>query len=316
MNERTEDRATHVVVVANQKGGVGKTTNTINIAAAMGELGHRSLIIDLDMTAGATKALNVPTSGWVSTFELVTRAEEAEHCIIDETEEEVVLPRGVHLVPASRRLNELDAWLAHPENRWVNPLDLLLEPMEQLRGLYDFVFLDTPPQITKTTLPAFRAADYVILSATPERLAVDGLADALMDIANAKRAGNDGIRLLGVAVCAFVKGKRMTRLARELIKYIDDNITDEQGVPLRFENEISRAVAVQEAQRAGQSIFEYDPSHAIAEQYRALARELLARIASHNNVELAPQPRPLEVEPSEETSGSDDALLVEEAGNA
>ncbi len=288
MAERPSGHKTHVIVVANQKGGVGKTTNTINIAAALGELGNRSLIVDLDMTAGATKALSAPTSGWVSTYELITGAEDPTDCIIDETDEEVKLPRGIHLIPSSRKLNELDAWLAHPENRWVNPLDLLLEPIGKLRGQYDFIFLDTPPQITKTSLPAFKAADYVLLSATPERLAVDGLADALTDIRNAQRAGNASLRLLGVVICAF--GKNPTRLARELIRYLDDHIQDAEGRSLKFETEIHRTVAIQEAQRAGTSVIAYQPSHTASEQYRMLAREVLARIAATSGAELRPPP--------------------------
>ena len=197
MNDVPRPRDTQIITVANQKGGVGKSTNSINICAALGERGYRCLLIDLDATSGGTKALKVPTSGWVGTFELITGEEEPIGCIIDETEEEIALPRGVHLVPSSRKLNELDAWLLNPDNRWANPLDLLIEPLSKLKGEYDFIFLDTPPQITKTSLPAFKVADYVILTATPEKLAVDGLADALTDINNAQRAGNSDLQLLG-----------------------------------------------------------------------------------------------------------------------
>jgi len=297
VSEQQPERRTHVIAVANQKGGVGKTTNTINIASALGELGNRSLIIDLDMTAGATKALGAPTSGWVSTFELLT-GEEPTECIIDEAEEEVPLPRGIHLVPSSRKLSELDAWLAQRDNRWVNALDLLLGPVEKLRGRYDFVFLDTPPQITVTSLPAFKAADYVLLSAVPERLAVDGLADALTDIRNAQRAGNAKLRLLGVVMCAFAKNR--TRLATELIHYIDEHVRDPQGRTLRFDTEVYRTVAIQEAQRASTSIIEYKADHPAAEQYRALARELIARIAADSKAELTPASPPSQ----EATSGT------------
>ena len=92
---------THVIALGNQKGGVGKTTNTINIAAALGELGRTSLIIDLDMTAGATKSLGAPTEGWISTFELLTGAEDAEGTIIGDDEKEVSLPPNIHLVPSA-----------------------------------------------------------------------------------------------------------------------------------------------------------------------------------------------------------------------
>jgi chromosome partitioning protein len=286
MAEERQHRTTHVVAVANQKGGVGKTTNTINLAAALGELGKESLIVDLDMTAGATKALGAPTSGWTSTFELLTHAETAEECIIDDRDEEVRLPPHIDLIPSSRRLAELDAWLALPDNRWVQPLDLLLEPIERLRGRYDFIFLDTPPQVTKTSLPAFKAADYVILSATPDTLAIEGLADALKDIASARKVGNPKLRLLGVILCAIPKPK--TRLSQQLIKYVDTHIADASGASLKFETEVVRTVVLQEAQAKKTTVFGYQASHPVAEQYRALAREVVSRLDELREVVLEP----------------------------
>src|SRR5262250_2570635 len=98
-----DTRTTYVIVVGNQKGGIGKTTNTINMAAALSQLGRTSLIIDLDMTAETTKSLEAPTEGWISSFELLTGAENAEDTIITNSEEEVPLPPNVHLVPSSRK---------------------------------------------------------------------------------------------------------------------------------------------------------------------------------------------------------------------
>jgi chromosome partitioning protein len=106
------NRPTAVIAVGNQKGGVGKTTNTIQLAGALTERGRHSLIIDLDMTSGATKALRAPTEGWISSFELLTGAESPLDTIITNDEPEVPLPPGVHLVPSSRKLAELDTFLA------------------------------------------------------------------------------------------------------------------------------------------------------------------------------------------------------------
>ncbi len=266
---------THVIALGNQKGGVGKTTNTINIAAALGELGRTSLIIDLDMTAGATKSLGAPTEGWISTFELLTGAEDAEGTIIGDDEKEVSLPPNIHLVPSSRKLSELETFLA--SNPWVVHQDLLLTPISRLRGRYDYILLDTPPQVTKTTVPALKAADFVILSAMPDHLAIAGLADALKDIASAKRYGNPRLTLVAVILCAIPQPK--TRLARQLIQYIEESCIDPKGKSLKFSTDISRTVVIQEAQRVAQTIFQYDPTHPVADQYRAVARELESRIA-------------------------------------
>lgn len=294
MNDVPRPHDTKVITVANQKGGVGKSTNSINIAAALGERGYRCLLIDLDVTSGATKALGVPTKGWVGVFELITAEEEPEGCIIDETEEEISLPRGVHFIPSSRKLIELDAWLTNADNRWANPLDILSEPLAKLQGQYDFIFLDTPPQITKTSLPAFKVADYVILTATPEKLAVDGLADALADINNAQRAGNAELQLLGVIICSFARGrtgKAQTRLARQLIEYVEQNLLRPDGSSYKFETDVTRSVSIQEAQKMGQSILEYAPESTAAEQYRELAKEVLTRLGRAPMSTLVPQPK-------------------------
>ena len=265
---------THVIALGNQKGGVGKTTNTINIAAALGELGRTSLIIDLDMTAGATKSLGAPTEGWISTFELLTGAEDAEGTIIGDDEKEVSLPPNIHLVPSSRKLSELETFLA--SNPWVVHQDLLITPISRLRGRYDYILLDTPPQVTKTTVPALKAADFVILSAMPDHLAIAGLADALRDIASAKRYGNPRLTLVAVILCAIPQPK--TRLARQLIQYIEESCIEPKGKSLKFSTDINRTVVIQEAQRVAQTIFQYDPTHPVADQYRAVARELESRI--------------------------------------
>ena len=267
-------RTTHVIAIGNQKGGVGKTTNTINIAAALGELGRTSLIIDLDSTAGATKSLGAPTEGWISTFELLTGAEDAEGTIIGENEREVTLPPNIDLIPSSRKLSELETFLA--SNPWIVHQDLLLEPINRLRGLYDYILLDTPPQVTKTTVPALKAADFIILSAMPDHLAITGLSDALKDIASAKRYGNPHLTLLAVILCSIPQPK--TRLARQLIQYVEETCTAPNGQTLKFATDISRTVVLQEAQRIAQTIFQYDPTHHVAEQYRAVAREMEKRI--------------------------------------
>jgi chromosome partitioning protein len=272
MNERI--RNTTVIAVGNQKGGVGKTTNTIQIAGALAERGRKSLIIDLDMTSGATKALRAPTEGWISSFELLTGAENAEDTIITNEEPEVPLPPNIHLVPSSRKLAELDTFLA--QNPWLIHQDLLIEPMNRLRGRYDYIFLDTPPQKTKTTIPALKVADYAVLSAMPDHLAVSALAEALSDIAAAQRHANAQLELLGVILCAVPRPK--TRLARELVAYVERTCVDADGQSLKFATEISRSVAVQEAQKAGQTLMQHQGDHPVADEYRTLAREFEERL--------------------------------------
>lgn len=275
--QKKSARDTAVILVANSKGGVGKTTTTIQTAAALTELGRTSLIIDLDMTAGATKSLRAPTQGWSSSYELLTGVEPPEDIIIRGGEdEEVKLPRGIHLIPSSPKLAELDRFLI--ENPWVVHQDMLLEPIRKLRGEYDYVWLDSPPQVTRTTIPSLKAADFVVLSAMPEHLAVVALGDAVRSVQTAQRHAREDLVLLGIVLCSMPTPK--TRLAQMLVRYVDENCVGPDGTPLRFDQTISRSVAVQEAVAAGQTLFEYAADHKCADEYRALARELEARIAA------------------------------------
>ncbi len=142
---------TKIIVLANQKGGVGKTTNAIHIAAAFAEIGRKCLIIDLDASAGATKTLGAPLVGWNTAYELLTGEVDPVDAIITDVDPEIKLPRNIHLIPASPKLNELDSFLTSIDNLGVVPQDLLLAPLKSIRGAYDYIILDSPPLVTKTT---------------------------------------------------------------------------------------------------------------------------------------------------------------------
>lgn len=263
-----------VICVGNQKGGVGKTTTCVQLAAAFAERGALCLIIDLDMTAGATKLLRAPTQGWNDSFDLITGTESAFDVVIDNDDPEVKLPKNLHLVPGSTRLRDLEQYLFTHE--WIVHQDMLLAPLTQLRERYDFIFLDTPPQSTKTTVPALKAADFVILSTMPDRLAIEALHDALRQIQTAKAGPHPDLTLLGVLVHAIPSPK--TRLARGLLQALSSLPDIAPGIPLKFVTDVVRTVVVQEAMQAGKTIFEYAPDHNAAQQYRALADEVRQRI--------------------------------------
>lgn len=275
MKQPREGRKAHVICVGNQKGGVGKTTNCVQLAAAFTERGKKCLIIDLDMTAGATKSLKAPTQGWNDSFDLITGPENAQDAVIDNNDPDVKLPPNLHLVPGSGRLKDLEQYLH--EHEWVVHQDMLLGPVDQLRSRYDYIFLDTPPQSTKTTIPALKASDFVILSAMPDRLAIEALGEAIQQIITAQQGPHPDLVLLGVIVCSIPKPK--TRLARALIDSLESAGEIDTGVPLKFDSEISRTVVLQEATQVGQTVFQYAPGHEVAQQYLELADEVEARIA-------------------------------------
>lgn len=269
-------RSTKVIVVANQKGGVGKTTNSIHIAAGFAELGRKCLIIDLDASAGATKTLGAPLAGWNTVYELLTGEVEPADAIISDTDPEVRLPKNIHLIPSSSKLNEIDSFLTSIDNLGVVPQDLLLEPIRQVRGEYDYILLDSPPLVTRTTYPSYKTADYAVFTTQLEKLSTDALEAAMKLVASVKRHGNSRLVLLGVVIS--MAPQPMTRLARHYLNLIDQVVRDEQGRSLRFESRIPRNVAIQEAGSARQTLFEYAPDHKAVAQYRLLVKEIEARI--------------------------------------
>lgn len=267
---------TRVIVIANQKGGVGKTTNTIHIARSLAELGKKCLIIDLDSSAGATTTLGVPTIGWQTIFEVISGEVEAEEAIITDQDGEVPLPHNIHLIPASPKLNELDSFLNRDENLGIVAQDLMLAPIRAVRGKYDYVLLDSAPLVTKTTFPAYKVADYAILSTQLEKLSFERLDSAIKLISSAQRNGNNRLSLLGIVVT--MAPQPSTRLAMHYLDLIDKTYVGEDGAPYRFDSIIHRNVAIQEAATARQTLFEYDPAHRVVQSYRAIAQEIEDRI--------------------------------------
>lgn len=271
-----EQKKTHVIMVGNQKGGVAKTTNTINLAGALVERGKKVLVIDLDATSGATKALGAPVTGWHSSYDLLTGGAPPGDCIIQSDDQEVKLPPGIDLIPASKQLVDLEEWLRRRENKWVIHQDILLKPIKELRGIYDFIFLDTPPQITTTTLPAMKASDFVILSTMPETASTDQLADALQDVRACTEGPNPHLKLLGIIISAMPRP--MTVLARQLNEYVAKNCVDSKGRSHRFNTAISRTTTIQEARAVRTTVLVYQGDSRVADEYRELAKEVLARI--------------------------------------
>jgi chromosome partitioning protein len=265
---------THVVAFGNQKGGVGKTTNTVHVAAALGEMGRQVLIIDLDMNAGATKHFGVPGEGFLGSFEVLTGAEQPLDVVLRDGEEDVRLPRNVDLISSCRKLEQIDQVLLS-KNKFAPLQDILLGPIRSLRGQYDYIFLDTAPNATSPTIAAYKAADWFVLTAMPEPFAIAGLNEALTDIRDAQQHGNPNLRLLGLILCAV---DRRTKLANDLKAYCHDAFSPDGRTSAKFDTTISRSTVVGQTQEARKTLFQTHAKHEVTEQYRALAREFEVRV--------------------------------------
>ena len=155
MKDDNAKRQTHIVALGNQKGGVGKTTNTVHIAAGLAELGRRCLIMDLDMNHGATRHFGVSAEAFLDTFEVLVGDEDPSDVILTSEDEDIELPENIHLIPARRKLEKIDQALA-AKNKFVVSQDILLQPLSTLKGRYDYIFLDTAPNSTTPTIAAYR----------------------------------------------------------------------------------------------------------------------------------------------------------------
>ena len=282
-----------VLLIANEKGGVGKSTMTINLARALVDRGRRVLIIDLDQSAGATTALGLKLGGWYSILDVMVGGVTVEDAIITEEDPEVSLPKNLHIIPASTNFEKgIGDFLRQEENSLMPPSTLLKGPIEEVVSRYDYILLDTSPLVTSTTAPAFGAANYLIIPTQLEKLSVERIGAAMLRARSATKYGNPDLDVLGIVVS--MAPKPFTQLAKHHVNVMDKNYRFSDGSLLRFSSVLTRAVALPESQEKKQTIFEYAPTHQLVEIFRALAKEVEERL--EQGVSFLKQPLPLEKE--------------------
>ncbi|NRA56852.1 MAG: ParA family protein [Phycisphaerales bacterium] len=295
-------RTTHIIGIGNQKGGVSKTTNAIHLAAALGERGHKCLVIDLDPNLGLTESFDIPATT-LGTFHLLMGEESPEDVIIsEETRQErasrpgevVTLPKNVDVIPANRRIENFDEeWASSAEGgkQFMAGFDTLRGPMEALKGVYDYIFLDTAPRAGTLTVAAYKTASWFILSSTAEKLSVDALRRAMGDIAAAGQVNPD-LRLLGVLM-SQVDTRR--KLERTYIAKVQRDLEAAGGFGL-FETVIPSRAVLGKASTLCQSLFDYEPegnemktTNEVRDLYRQLAEEIEGRVGRSASIEAKPE---------------------------
>ena len=244
---------TKIIAIANQKGGVGKSTTAAAIAAGLHLAGYKVLTLDLDGQRNITQTMQAD-GGQYTTLDILTGRARAGQAIQQTAD-------SGDIIAASPLLSGSDTELTSP--------DALKRALTPLRGLYDYIILDTPPALGMLTINAFTAADSVIIPAGADAYSLQGIEDLYSTIQTVRSRSNPDLKIAGILLTRY---SRRAILSRDLADIITD--TAEALQTKVYKTRIREAIAVKEAQAVKQSIFTYAPKSNPAKDYKSLIDEI------------------------------------------
>lgn len=251
---------TNIIVIANQKGGVGKTTTSINLAAALSEIGKKTLLVDLDSQGNASSACGLSQKkDFSSVYDLLLGDAEAKECIIKAQEDDF------DIIPSNRDLMAAEIQLLELENRELT----LKNALQSVSAEYDFIIIDSPPSMNILTLNALSFAKHLIIPVQCEYYALEGMTGMLESIYQIKESINPQLDLMGVVRTMFdSRNSLAVEVSAQLKKYFHDKL---------FWTFVPRNVRLAEAPSHGMSALKYDPGCSGSKAYLSLAKEVVKK---------------------------------------
>ncbi len=267
-------RTPHIISVANQKGGVGKTTTAVNLATALAAIERKVLLIDLDPQGNASTGFGIePKDRKITSYDLLINEIDINEAILP-----TAIPR-LHLVPSTVDLSAAELELIEVKQRTY----ILKQQITALEQYYDYIFIDCPPSLGLLTLNAFTASRKVLVPLQCEFYALEGLSHLIATIRRVKQKLNKELEMMGVVLTMV---DRRNKLSLQVEQDVRDFMAEKV-----YETVIPRNVRISEAPSHGKPALLYDHRSTGARAYMALAREVLSRekaaITHHKEKEVA-----------------------------